>query len=94
MSSFSVIFTLIFLRITLQYNKLKRNIFSWMYVQHKKDAKQLDSQKDAESGSADSVLQDVILSTAPKEAQIGSPVLNGLSNRKTGVNNPAFEMEK
>jgi hypothetical protein len=78
----------------LQYNKLKRNIFSWMYVQHKKDAKRLDSQKDAESGSADSVLQDVILSTAPKEAQIGSPVLNGLSNRKTGVNNPAFEMEK
>ncbi|CAH1381600.1 unnamed protein product [Tenebrio molitor] len=69
-------------------------IFGWMYVQHKKDAKRLDSQKDAESGSADSVLQDVILSTAPKEAQIGSPVLNGLSNRKTGVNNPAFEMEK
>ncbi|EFA05308.1 probable peptidoglycan muropeptide transporter SLC46 isoform X2 [Tribolium castaneum] len=64
-------------------------IFGWMYVQHKKDAKRANS---AESGPVDSILQDVISSTAPKEAQIGSPVLNGI--RKAGLNNPAFEMEK
>lgn len=57
-----------------------------MYVQHKKDAKQLN--KDTESGPV-SIIQDVIAATAPKEAQIGSPILNG---RKTGVSNPAFEM--
>ena len=64
-----------------------------MYVQHRKEAK-VSSTKDAESGPPDSVFQDVILSTTPKEAQIGSPVLNGLSNRKNGVTNPGFEMEK
>ncbi|RZC41749.1 MFS 1 domain containing protein [Asbolus verrucosus] len=69
-------------------------IFGWMYVQHKKDAKRLNSQNNVEAGHKESVLQDVILSTAPKEAQIGSPILNGVSNRKLGVNNPAFEMEK
>ncbi|KAJ3641051.1 hypothetical protein Zmor_027575 [Zophobas morio] len=68
-------------------------IFGWMYVQHRKEAK-VSSTKDAESGPPDSVFQDVILSATPKEAQIGSPVLNGLSNRKNGVTNPGFEMEK
>ncbi|XP_044262868.1 uncharacterized protein LOC123010223 isoform X2 [Tribolium madens] len=67
-------------------------IFGWMYVQHKRDAKRLNS---LESGPVESsILQDVISSTAPKEAQIGSPVLNGINNRKAGVNNPAFELEK
>lgn len=64
------------------------NDFRWMYVQHKKDAKSLGAKTDLESGpkpEENSVIADVILSTAPKEAQIGSPLgspmMNGIRNR-------------
>ncbi|KAJ8968515.1 hypothetical protein NQ317_015848 [Molorchus minor] len=64
-------------------------IFGWMYVQHKKDAKALKSKTDLESGAKKSddtsIIADVILTTVPKEAQIGSPIgspaLNGFRNR-------------
>ncbi|XP_018572757.1 proton-coupled folate transporter-like [Anoplophora glabripennis] len=59
-------------------------IFGWMYVQHKKDAQSLEAKKDLESGvkpEENSVITDVILSTTPKEARIGSPIMNGIRNR-------------
>ncbi|KAJ8919035.1 hypothetical protein NQ315_016941, partial [Exocentrus adspersus] len=61
-------------------------IFGWMYVQHKKDAVFANTKSDLESGSKPeetSVIADVILSTAPKQAQIGSPLMNGVKNKSS-----------
>lgn len=74
-----------------------------MYVQHKKDAKSLKAKTDLESGAKpeeNSVIADVILSTAPKETQIvsplGSPIINGIRNRsnENGVIKEANDKNK
>ncbi|XP_060524702.1 probable peptidoglycan muropeptide transporter SLC46 isoform X2 [Cylas formicarius] len=79
-------------------------IFGWFYIQHKKDARLASTSKDAEVGvqlNEHVIPESAILTVAPKEAQIGSPILNGV--RKSpgaqpettgGVENLAFENEK
>lgn len=64
----------------------------WFYVQHRKDANQTN---DHEKGTDpdDNTIPDVaVFSIAPKEVQVGSPVLNGFRTieENGGFVNKAF----
>lgn len=58
-----------------------------MYLQSRREAKAAKNKKDVEQPSKleeKSVLADVILQTAPREAQVGSPIMNGY---RKGISN-------
>ncbi|XP_076252114.1 putative peptidoglycan muropeptide transporter SLC46 isoform X2 [Rhynchophorus ferrugineus] len=76
-------------------------IFGWFYIQHRKDAKFNGDGTDEENAARmDNTIPDVAVYTiAPKEVQIGSPILNGFRKNvekpvaNGGVINLAYEKE-
>nr|XP_023018297.1 solute carrier family 46 member 3-like [Leptinotarsa decemlineata] len=66
-------------------------IFAWMYVQHRKERKEVKI-ANLEKRSSISIVADVILSTVPKEAQIGSPIGSPMMNGyRKNANKATFE---
>ncbi|XP_074030483.1 probable peptidoglycan muropeptide transporter SLC46 isoform X1 [Leptinotarsa decemlineata] len=66
-------------------------IFAWMYVQHRKERKEVKIAS-LEKRSSISIVADVILSTVPKEAQIGSPIGSPMMNGyRKNANKATFE---